>query len=383
MKMIIMKICMAHSSFTIHGGVGRYIVELAKRFVKDHEVHMVTSQYDYKLKGLHVHRYPLIYKPIFLQLLLGLVNNTRIVKQLNKKYYFDIIHTHVNCLFQDIISAQGCHRAWIEQLKREKGSVYNSLMRFHPATNVVLATENHVYTKRKYKRIIAPSMGIKEDIIRYYKVKDEDIVVVPNGVAIEEFELKNKKAISQKIRERHGISENDVILLFVGWDLKRKGLEHVIRSISTIKHENIKLLVVTGDKTDSYLRLARELDVDKNIILVGSLPADRLRDYYQASDIFILPTHFEAFSLATLEAAAAGLPLLLTNVHGTEILNNGYNGFFISHRPQDIGDKINTLVRNRKLRIRMGRNARKVAKEHSWNKIAKKTMDVYEEVLRS
>ena len=86
--------------------------------------------------------------------------------------------------------------------------------------------------------------------------------------------------------------------------------------------------------------------------------------------------------MATLEASASGLPLLVTKVNGTEeLVKDGYNGYLILQNPSNISEKIRLLIENKSLRKKLGRNARKTAEKYSWDIIAERTMEVYEEVL--
>ena len=125
-----------------------------------------------------------------------------------------------------------------------------------------------------------------------------------------------------------------------------------------------------------------DFDIYNGDVLMVNVTADT--DYYCAGDIFVFPSLYEAFSLATLEAAASGLPIIATKINGTEeLIKEGYNGFFVKRDPKDITEKINLLIKDENLRKQMSRNARKVIeKNYTWDICAKKTTEVYEELLR-
>jgi UDP-glucose:(heptosyl)LPS alpha-1,3-glucosyltransferase len=81
--------------------------------------------------------------------------------------------------------------------------------------------------------------------------------------------------------------------------------------------------------------------------------------YYAAADIFVYPSHYEAFSLVTLEAAAAGLPLITTRINGSEeLVREGENGFFVQPDADDIAAKLRYLLRDTILQQRMSAAAR-------------------------
>jgi UDP-glucose:(heptosyl)LPS alpha-1,3-glucosyltransferase len=106
-----------------------------------------------------------------------------------------------------------------------------------------------------------------------------------------------------------------------------------------------------------------------------------VRRVYAAGDAFVLPTAYETFSLVTFEAAACGLPLLVTRVHGVEeLLQDGHNGWFIARDPHDIARRLEQLRSDSELARGMGLRAREAAAAYSWDAMADGYMSVYAEV---
>jgi UDP-glucose:(heptosyl)LPS alpha-1,3-glucosyltransferase len=372
-----MKILLIFRIFNKHGGISRYVVELAERFVKEHETHLLTTKYDYKIANLIVHKKPIIEKPFWLQILSNTCYNTKYAKEIKEKFDIDIIHSNgVESLICDVLTMHSCHRAWVDYYKcwsltKNIGAVLN------PINRVVLQLEKKIVEKGD-KTIISVSEGVKREILKYYNVSEEKIVVIPNGVDLEEFKPDQKKR--RRIRDRLGIEENELILMFSGHEFERKGLRFIVEALPMVK-DNIRLLVVGKDNPKPYMELAQKLGVLNKIIFAGFV--SDISECYAASDIFVFPTAYEAFSLATLEAVASGLPILATKVNGTEeLIIEGYNGFFIRRDPKDIAEKINILIEDDNLRRQMSKNARRTAENYSWDKIAKLTLEVYEEVIR-
>jgi glycosyltransferase involved in cell wall biosynthesis len=102
-----------------------------------------------------------------------------------------------------------------------------------------------------------------------------------------------------------------------------------------------------------------------------------------ASDLFLFPSWYEAFSLATIEAAACGLPIVASKINGAEdFVVPGDTGFFIEHDPEQIAEVLGRLVDSAADRIRMGANARRVVEQHyTWDQVAKLTEEAYFEYL--
>ena len=366
-----MKILLISRGFNKHGGISRYVAELAERFVREHETHLLTTKYDYKVENLVVHKKPMIEKPFWLQITSNAYYNTKYAKKLKEKFNIDVVHSNGSeSLFCDVLTMHSCHKAWVKYYR--SWDLFRNVAGFiSPVNKVVLSVERKVIEKGS-KKIIAVSEGVKREILEYYDVPEDKIVVIPNGVDLDEF--KPDKVKRRKIREMYGIADDEVVLMFSGYEFRRKGLEYIIKALPQVK-ENVKLLVVGKDNPEPYKKLASKLGVLDRIIFAGFVPD--ISEFYAASDIFVFPTAYEAFSLATLEAVASGLPILATKVNGTEeLIKEGYNGFFVKRHPENIAEKINILLDD-ELRRRMSKNARKTAEEYSWSEVAKKTMEVY------
>ncbi len=371
-----MKILLIRMGFNKHGGISRYVAELAERFVKEHETHLLTAKYDYKVANLIVHKKSMIEKPFWLQIASNAYYNTKYAKKLKEKFNIDIIHSNgVESLFCNVVTMHSCHRAWVDHYK--SWSIAKNIKAIlNPVNRVVLQLEKKVVEKGS-KIIISVSEGVKREILRYYNVPEEKIVVISNGVDLEEFKPNREKR--KKIRKKLKIDENEIVLMFSGHEFERKGLRFIIEALPMIK-DNVRLLVIGRDNPELYKKLAQRLGVLDKIIFAGFV--SDITEYYAASDIFVFPTAYEAFSLATLEAVASGLPILATKVNGTEeLIMESYNGFFIKRDPKDIAEKINILVEDENLRKQMSRNARKTAEKYSWDEVARRTLEVYEEVI--
>jgi UDP-glucose:(heptosyl)LPS alpha-1,3-glucosyltransferase len=375
-----MRICLICTDFDKRGGTSRYTVELAERLCKKHEVHLITRKYEYKIPGLIVYEYLPQQGPLVAQIFADAIYAANLLKKIEKNVDLDITHTAASNIVADITTANSCHKAGIkiwnafsrEEYSFPKYLFYKIARELSPANRLLLMQEKDNY--QKAKKIISCSEGVKREIITNYNVPEENIVVISNGVDLEVFKPNLQKR--HEIRQKYGIDKNEIVLIFVGHEFKRKGLAHLINALPDV---NARLIVIGKDNPSKYILLAKDLGVIDKIIFAGSV--SNAEDYYAASDIFVFPTMYEAFSLATLEAVASGLPILATKVNGTEeLIIDGHNGFFIERDPRKIAEKINILIGDRKLLKNMSKNARKTAKGYSWDSIAERTMKVYKEV---
>jgi len=298
-----------------------------------------------------------------------------------KPEQFDIVHSYGDCFLPfDVYTSQSCHKTAVRVARKSGSGIYNYFKntRLNPLNLIVLSIEKFSYQRGVKKSvIISPTNWIKREIIADYKVPEENIVVIPNGVDLKEFNPENRKQFRDEVRKELNIQGDDIVLLFVAYEFKRKGLKYIIESIPLIKNERIKLIVIGRDAIEPYLSVAEKLKIESQIIFLKPTP---LKKYYAAADIFVFPTLYEAFSLATLEAIAAGLPLLATKVSGTEeLIQDGYNGFFIQRDATDIAQKIKLLIENKNY-IKMGENARRTAERYSWEELALQIEEIYKKI---
>ncbi len=289
-----------------------------------------------------------------------------------ERFHYDVTHSHGGIIGSDVITAHSCHKAGM-RVERSSG--------FGIADRIRLHMERRNYGGRRFKKIIAVSEGVKRELAQEYGVPGGDVVVIPNGVNIDEFSPRLRENERASVRRRHGIAEDDIVLIFVANEFVRKGLEVAISGLALLRRANVKLLILGGDERIFFEEQARKLGVEKRVHFVGTVA--RVSEYYAASDLFILPTSYEAFSLASLEAAASGLPLIMTKVSGAEeLIRNGENGVFVERDADDIAETLRRLVDDVTYRHSLGTNARATATQYSWDIIAQRTLSLYSEITK-
>lgn len=362
------------------GGISKYVHELAERYSRKHEVHIFTNiPVTVENQKVHVHTFPSMGRKS-----IGRMDwiNTCIFFLFCtfelKKYDLDLVHGQwLDCLTQDVYTAHSCHKAYFEGIEWRKG--LKPLL--DPNHILSLLMEWLILKGRRYKKVICFSNRVKADLVRYYDVPPKDIVVTPTGVDSSVY--KPNKEVRMSIRKRYGISKADIMLLFVGYEFERKGLEYAIRALSILNQKNVKLLVVGSGNRKRYAALARELGVSRQVIFTGFV--EEVHNFFSAGDIFVYPTLYEPLGLVITEAMASGLPVVISKIAGAaELISPGEDGILIED-PLDaieIAKKLKPLIESRSLRETIGRNARRTAKEHSYDAVAERTMAVYEGILQ-
>jgi len=381
-------------------GISQYVIELSKRLSKEHEVHLLIADNEFNFPGLTIHSNPLPKLPwlklnsnlpylrtllhvnhITTRLIFNALYNPRFSEKIKTKYGLDIIHSQsIDSLSADVVTMHACLKA-ARKKTREYGKTplllrIAGLILFFPFTSTYLATEKHIL--KKSKKIIAVSQKLKEEILEHYRIPEDKIVVIPNGVDMHIF--KPNRIKRAKIRNQYGIAEDEIVLTFVGHMFRTKGLDYIMDAISKVS--KVKLFVVGEDPNiESYKEKAVKAGIHDEVIFAGNI-LEGTEDFYAASDIFLLPSASEGFPLTSLEAAATGLPIIATNVGGLgELIEDGINGFFVRRNSEEIRDKIQILVQNENLRKQMSEKARKTAEKYSWDDVVKRTLKVYEQVI--
>jgi UDP-glucose:(heptosyl)LPS alpha-1,3-glucosyltransferase len=211
-------------------------------------------------------------------------------------------------------AGDGVHRAWLER-RAEIGGPMQRLSRFlnrkHSAT---VALEKSLFADCGAGRVIANSRMVRDEIVRFYGFPNEKIDLVYNGVPTDAFGRGEESRA--KIREELGLKSNDIAVLFAGSGWERKGLRFAVEALEASGKEMRLLVAGRGDKRK--YRSARVEFLD----LVQDMPG-----LYGAADIFLLPTVYDPFSNACLEALVAGLPVVSTRANGfSEIIEEGVHG---------------------------------------------------------
>jgi len=353
--------------FSIHGGAERYLQTLIQHLKNaGHEIHVFANQWVDE-EGITFHKVNIIPFTSFLSTLTFDINAKSRVNPVRSKapngvkgqgsMVYDCIISFERTTCQDIYRAgEGCHAEWL-QIRSKTGPFYKKLsFKINPLHIAILNLEKKLF--KNTKLIIANSKMVREQIIRHYAVPEDKIMIIYNGVDLARFSPGNKEKWRDDTRNNLDMPKGSKALLFVGSGFERKGLETLIHAMPLIKRD-IKTLIVGKGDTNKYRALAEKLRVSDKIIFLGT--QKDIEKFYAASDLFVLPTLYDPFSNATLEAMASGIPVITTKNNGVaELIENGHEGFVVDglSDAKELADKINLSLANLKL---MGEMARKKA----------------------
>jgi glycosyltransferase involved in cell wall biosynthesis len=231
----------------------------------------------------------------------------------------------------------------------------------------------HEATLREAEALVFDS----EKTLRLYKRQYGDVLsgkflsVIPPGVEKDFF-------VKPVLAEKDGFE-----ILTVGYLLKRKGIEYLIRAMVPVVKEfkNVKLKVVgNGPYKENLIRLTKELSLSEYVEFSGRVPRRELPKVYANCDVYVQPALSETFPSAIREAMAAGRPVVTTDVGMIgEYVKDGVNGCLVPPKSSEaLARRIIDLLEDEDWRVKIGEEARKYAEDNfSWDKLAEAWYKTY------
>jgi len=215
-------------------------------------------------------------------------------------------------------AGDGVHRAWLERRAQFDAPLRKLARAFSRKHEGILQLEKALLGNGGAGRVIANSAMVRDEVINYYGFPADAIDLIRNGVRVSEFGPAPLKRAAA--RAQLHLAETDIAVLFLGSGWERKGLRFAVAAIESLRNDRMRLLVAgRGNRRRFRSRNARFFGE------VGDV-----RPLLSAADIFLLPTLYDPFSNASLEAMAAGLPVVTTRANGcSEIIEERIHGSIV------------------------------------------------------
>ncbi len=362
----LLRVALVRNAVHRHGGVERYVWEFSRDLAsRGHEVHLFARRWEELPPEV-------IRRPVGrlggLSVLKAWSFARGAVRALNGEG-FDIVYNFDRAPVRGVYRAgEGCHREWLRVAAAHLPAASRTVRRLDPLHAFHLSVERRIFSPRVSSKVIAISQMVRDDILLHYGGRDgtglqeEDITVIYNGVDLSEFSPAGSPEQKSEARKKIGADAGDFVVLFIGSGFFRKGLAHLLRAASMLQNEcsGLRVLVV-GRPGGEPARLARELGVERRVTFLGR--GLETADVYKASDVFVLPSLYEPFGFACLEALASGLPCILSRRCGaSEILTQGENGYIVEDPTdaEEIAAKLRLLLEV-SLRRKLSAAARRLA----------------------
>jgi UDP-glucose:(heptosyl)LPS alpha-1,3-glucosyltransferase len=365
-----LKIALVRKNYTHYGGAENYLKLMAQELTaKGHDVTIFSSS-EWPPGPYTVRKIKSRNKPSWLSNIhFALESRTALEKE-----SFDSILSFERTLYQDIYRAgDGCHKEWLNKRGETESLFKKTSFKINPLHIMQLFLEKQCFLNSK--NILANSMMVKRDIMNHYPIADKKIQVIYNGVDLQRFQPpeSGKKVIQRKNLDLDG----DRIILFVGSDFRRKGVGVLLKAFSLMNRDGIKLLIAGGRTKERYKSMAKNLGIDNNVVFWGA--EQKVEKLYAIADIFVLPTMYDPFSNATIEAMASGIPAITTAYNGaSEIIEDSVNGFVVAD-PSDVHGFAEKMIFALENAESMGKQARSTAESCSIQEAVDKVIKIISE----
>jgi len=375
----------------VDGGVERHVLNLSKQLVRlGNEVEVFTCKATRNggtlesfevIEGIPVHRYASVG---------GLGEFGKIWPGFGVdllKGRFDVIHAH---------SFRHPHTdlsLLVSKLSRS-GSVLTTHSPFHPgfvrgplARALVPVYDEIVapITLRSFDRIVSLTMG-EAVILEGMGATPAQVVVIPHGVEEIHFRATDPAPFIAK----YGLGGRIVVLCLARMN-RTKGLGILLEAFSRIAPLAPEAsLVLAGPSTskleeqfrDELVARSRSLGLGDRVVFTGRLSEEEKAAAYEACTAFVLPSIYEPYGIVLLEAAAHGKPLISTRSGGpSSIVTEGVDGLLVEPgNPEQLARALLSIISDAALQKRMGERAREMAREYTWERVAKSTSDAYRSI---
>jgi len=239
-----------------------------------------------------------------------------------------------------------------------------------------------MFLLRNVDCFIAVTPAVQEWLHKKLAITNNRISFIPLGADIKLF--KKSKAKRMQIRKLLNISESDILLIYAGKIIPEKNIDILVHAIAPliVEREDVKLLLLgSGDEKyiSGIVSLVKRYNLNTNVIFHSFVKNQRLPAYYSAADV---GAWLGSPSITIIEAMSTGLPVILLKSRQTQhLIDAGGGCSFTYGNLEELRSCLEKLIRDDSLRKNMGVAARKnVEKNFSWERIAEKTLGIYEKV---
>lgn len=351
-------------------GQGRVAFELARRWALRHRVTVYCYDAAQELfAAVNVHR---LRPRVRHNVARGALVPFHSAAALLGKRHDIILANGGNCLLANFALFHTCHplrlQTW-DLVAAERGSPLTPRERANMLVRKNLFVRLEGRTLRRCRgRAYAVSPRLRQDLAHHHNVPESDILVASNGVDTGHFNPAVKR-FRQEVRSETGIPESALVALFIGGIWWEKGLHIALQAVAQARSFWHLLILGHDDDMPAFVKLAQDLGIGGRVHFLGR--TDRPERFYGAADCLVLPSAFEGSPLVALEAAACGLPVLISRQgHPGELIDER-TGYVLDRQPKAFASALDELAASESARRAMGEAAASAAREFTWDRQAK------------
>ncbi|MDF1498224.1 MAG: glycosyltransferase family 1 protein [Patescibacteria group bacterium] len=235
------------------------------------------------------------------------------------------------------------------------------------------------FSVKKASKVIAVSNNTKNNIIKYFKIKENKVKVIYEGTD-KQFQVINDNDKIEKFRKKYNIIKP--YIFYTGVWRNHKNLVGLIQAFGILKKKyNLDFDLVLGGKEDSYYPEVRKtwekLGLENDIITPGFINQKDIPLFYNDAEVFIIPSFYEGFGLIGLEAMACGTPVVSSNTTSLPEILGDAAIYFDPKNPKEMAKKIKLVLNDKKLYNKLIKKGFNQISKYSWNKMGKETLKIY------
>lgn len=238
------------------------------------------------------------------------------------------------------------------------------------------------YSVKQAKKVVTISNSSKDDIIKSYDTPSAKVEVIYPGIK-HIASLEPRVFGMNQLQSKYHIADN--FILFVGTLQPRKNIARLIEAFAKVNNEKALDLVIIGKKGWQYeeiLAAPEKFAVSDRVKFLEGINDDELSMFYKHAVCYVLPSLYEGFGLPVVEAMQRGCPVITSNISSMPEAGGEAALYVDPENVDDIAEKISLLVTDKKLREELIEKGKKQVKKFSWEKAAKETLDVLQEVAK-
>ena len=366
-------------------GVSSSVESFRKELTRQGNNVFVFAQSDgeYEDQAPFIFRYPSLTLPVYVEVP-AVIPVSPFVDQLLPSLKLDVIHTH-----HPVLLGQTAARKAAEM---DLPLVFTFHTQYREYTHYIPLPQEAIQEFLKgavetwlrdfmglCQHIVIPSESMKEILIRDYGLRAR-YTVIPTGIDLEPYQLADREAL----RASQGW-QADKILVSTGRLAQEKNWPTLIRAAQKVyqKHPDLRLVLIgSGPKKSALQELASKLDMAERVTFTGELPFSDVIVYLKAADIFGFASVTETQGLVTMEALAAGLPVVAVDGSVTrDIVDNGEQGFLVRNDADELAASVNRLLESPEMMRKFHLRAIEKVKVFNIKICARQLLSVYEQAI--
>ncbi len=242
------------------------------------------------------------------------------------------------------------------------------------------------YAVKYAHRIIAISESTKSEITKFFDVNAEKISVIYQAYDSDIYKPENDSLKIKRVNQRYSIFSN--YILYVGTLNPHKNIERLVQAFGRLKavgkiEHKLVIAGKSGLHHERIIKMASQLALEKEIIFTGYVPRSDLPVLMSGADLFVFPSLYEGFGIPPLEAMACGVPVVVSDSYSLPEVVGDAAVMVDPYNVESIANGIYEVLSNAEFNSQLRKKGLERAKLFSWEKTARETLQLLEDVYRS